>query len=202
VTARAIRVFAFACTALTVVGSLLAGEEAIDMESYFLLDDFADDRSAIDTEWKGFTDQVMGGVSDMTVVKVPDPKGPYLRMSGAVSLENNGGFIQLRLMLGRWNGGFDGRSFEGIRLKVRGEGEGYFIFLRTTTMVMPWQYFAAPVPVTDEWQVVDIPWTAFKPGDYGRLGRLRIRRLRSLALVAYGKEFDARVDLTEIGLYR
>jgi hypothetical protein len=196
------RVFVLALLVLIAGETRIAAEEAAEMEGYLLLDDFTGDRSAIDTEWKGFTDQVMGGVSDMSVVRAGDSDGPYLRMSGTVSLENNGGFIQVRLMLKRSIRGFDAGSFEGIRVEVRGEGDGYYIFLRTTGMILPWKYFAAPVPVKSEWQVVDIPWSAFKPGDYGRAGRLRIGRLRSLALVAYGKEFDAAIDLREIGLYR
>ena len=176
--------------------------EGDTVESYLLLDDFSEERSAIDTEWKGFTDRVMGGVSDMSVTRLPGPEGNFLSMQGKVSLENRGGFIQVRLMLKSSAKPFDGSEYKGIRVKVRGEGSGYYIFLRTTSMILPWKYFAAPVPVTGEWQYVDIPWTAFKPGDYGIAGKLRINRLRSLALVAYGKEFNAKIDLTEIGLYK
>jgi len=172
------------------------------MKDYLLLDDFADERSAINTEWRGFTDQVMGGVSTMAVVKVPGPEGRYLRMTGKVSLKNNGGFIQVRLMLRRSRLGFDARSYAGVRVTVRGHEEGYYLFLRTATMIFPWKYFAAPLSVTDEWRQVDTPWSAFKRGDYGRVGRLRVGALKSLALVAYGRELDARVELKEIGLYR
>lgn len=172
------------------------------MGSYFLLDDFSGEQSAIGTDWKGFTDQVMGGVSQMSVTRVPDDDGNMLRMRGKVSLENNGGFIQVRLMLKSFLNPFDASEYEGLRVKVRGSGSGYYIFLRTNTMILPWKYLAAPVPVTEDWQVVDIPWSAFEPGDYGRVGRLKVHRLKSLALVAYGKEFDAAIDLAEIGLYR
>lgn len=181
---------------------IFAAKGDTEVGSYLLLDDFSRELSAIDTEWKGFTDRVMGGVSDMTVAMMPGVDGNFLRMQGKVSLENNGGFIQVRLMLESSLKAFDGSEYKGIRVKVRGEGSGYYIFLRTNAMILPWKYFAAPVPVTTEWRQVDIPWTAFKPGDYGRAGRLRIDKLKSLALVAYGKEFDAMIDMTEIGLYK
>ena len=163
--------------------------------------DFTSEKSAVNTAWKGFTDQVMGGVSQMTVVRAADSDGPFIRMQGKVSLENNGGFIQVRLKLTSSGAPYDGRPFKGIRLLVRGEGSGYYIFLRTTYTLLPWKYYAAPIPVTSEWQTVDIPWEAFGSGDYGKMGKLKVNKLKSLALVAYGKEFDAKIDLKEIGLY-
>ena len=91
------------------------------------------------------------------IARIPDPDGPFLRMQGKVSLENNGGFIQVRLMLKSSLRPFDGSEYRGIRVKVRGDGSGYYIFLRTNSMILPWKYFAAPVPVTDEWREVNIP---------------------------------------------
>lgn len=172
-----------------------------DMETYLLLDDFSSERSAINTDWKGFTDQVMGGVSEMTIVRASGDSGPFIRMQGKVSLKNNGGFIQIRLKLTNSMAPFDGSGYKGIRLKVRGEGSGYYIFLRTTYTLLPWKYYAAPVQVSEEWQTVEIPWEAFGTGDYGKMSRLRVNKLKSLALVAYGKDFDAKIDLKEIGLY-
>ncbi len=172
------------------------------MDSYLLLDDFSTGRSAIGTKWEGFTDRVMGGVSDMSVTRMPGPEGTFLRMQGKVSLKNNGGFIQVRLMLKSGVKPFDGSVYKGIRVKVRGKGGGYYIFARTNSMILPWKYFAAPVPVTDEWRQVEIPWSAFGPGEYGIVGKFRENVLKSLALVAYGEEFDAMIDLAEIGLYR
>ena len=172
-----------------------------DMNSYLLLDDFGTDSSTLDTEWEGFTDRVMGGVSDMNILRVPEDDGFYVRMRGKVSLENNGGFIQIRLKLASSLAPFDGSRYQGIRITARGVGEGYYVFLRTSDTVFPWKYFAAPIPVSDDWQVVDIPWSAFRPGDYGRGGRFRINKLRSLAIVAYGREFDAEIDVKEIGMY-
>ena len=123
-------------------------------------------------------------------------------MQGKVSVENNGGFIQVRLDLPGSFSPFDGSGYKGIRLKARGAGTGYYIFARTTNTIFPWQYYSAPLEVSDEWQTVDIPWSTFKPGDYGVPLQFRERKLKSLALVAYGKEFYAMIDLAEIGLYK
>ena len=175
--------------------------EGAAMAEYLLIDDFTGETSKLGTEWKGFTDQVMGGISEISVVRIPDSEGPFIRMQGSVSLENNGGFIQISLKLEKPGLYFDGTSYRGVRVKVRGEGSGYYIFIRNSSTLFPWKYYAAPVPVTEEWQTVDIPWEAFEPGDYGRMGEFKVKRLRSVALVAYGKEFNANVDLKEIGFY-
>ena len=42
-------------------------------------------------DWRGITDQVMGGVSDLTIQHAD---GVFL-MSGNVSTDNNGGFVRL-----------------------------------------------------------------------------------------------------------
>lgn len=172
-----------------------------EKNGYLLLDDFSGERSVLNTEWEGFTDRVMGGVSEMSVTRVPDRAHPFIRMQGTVSLENNGGFVQIRLKLASSLSTFDASGYQGIRLSVRGEGESYYIFLRTANTLLPWKYYAASVSVSEDWQALEIPWSAFKGGDYGRVGRLRTDRLKSVALVAYGKAFDARIDMREIGLY-
>lgn len=172
------------------------------MADAVLVDDFTDEKSRLGTSWEGFTDGVMGGVSDMSVVRAADSQGDYVRMRGNVSTKNNGGFIQIRLKLSPGGRVYDGSSFEGIRLVVRGKGSGYYIFLRTANTVMPWKFFKAEIPVTEEWGVVEIPWTAFGSGDYGREMVLRTKKLKSVALVAYGKDFSAEVDLRELSFYR
>jgi len=178
-----------------------AAEEGRIMSDYLLLDDFSGQASVLNTEWEGFTDQVMGGVSEISVLRAEEKGEPFIRMQGDVSLRNNGGFIQIRLKLARSFGSFDGSEYQGIRLQVRGEGSGYYLFIRTTATTLPWKYYAAPVPVSPEWSEVLIPWSAFLPGDYGKLKPFQADKLKSLALAAYGREFRARIDLKEIGFY-
>ena len=169
---------------------------------YLLIDDFTRESSALGTEWEGFTDRVMGGVSEMRIGRIPGPDGPFIRMTGSVSLENNGGFVQIRLELAERGGVFDGSEYRGIRVRVRGKGDGYYIFLRTANTLLPWKFYKAPVPVSEEWAEVDIPWTGFESGDYGRSRVFSSSKLKSVALVAYGKAFEAEIDLAEIGFYR
>ena len=73
--------------------------------SSFLLDDFTSSRSKLGTAWQGYTDRVMGGLSDMTMAFESEGGLRHLTLAGEVSLKNNGGFIQAELRLAQ-----DGKS--------------------------------------------------------------------------------------------
>lgn len=168
---------------------------------YMLLDNFQSETALTGTAWEGFTDQVMGGVSELSVNRVSGADGAYLRMRGRASTENRGGFIQVRLKFNPGRRLFDAGGYRGIRLEVRGEDEGYYVFLRTSATLLPWKFYKASFSVSPEWRVVEIPWDAFGPGDYGFLRPLNVSRLKSLALVAYGRDFQANLEVREVGLY-
>ena len=144
----------------------------------------------------------MGGKSEMSTAIMQEDGRRFIRMSGDVSVKNNGGFIQTRLKLASGLGTFDASDYRGIRLRVRGEGTGYYIFLRTSSTVFPWLHYKAPINTGEGWTTVDIPWSEVEKGDFGSPGKFKPSKLKSLALVAYGRDFRAEVDLQEIGLYR
>jgi hypothetical protein len=167
-----------------------------------LIDDFSSDISALGTRWEGFTDRVMGGRSDMRVGIEHEDGYPYLSMTGNVSLANNGGFIQARLLLkADSRASFDASRYSGIRLTAKGRGDDYYIFLRTTGNMMPWSFFMARLAVTDSWQEISIPWQSFKKGDFGSFLSLNTSKLTSLAVVAYKKAFDAALDVRRVSFY-
>ena len=171
------------------------------MENYMVLDDFSGQKSSLGTSWEGFSDRVMGGVSDLQSRIASDGDTHYLAMSGHVSTKNNGGFIQVRLRVGSDLGPFNGSRFHGVRLIARGNGTGYFLHARIAGMVLPWKYFAAGIPLSSDWTSIDIPWSAFEPGDFGRMGKFRPSLLKSLAVVAAKGDFDALIEVREIGFY-
>lgn len=173
------------------------------MAEELLLDDFSDGNgvSAIGTEWQGFTDRVMGGRSDMDVRLLKEDDTFFLRMQGSVSLENNGGFIQVRLMLGEGRGSFDASEFNGIRIKYRTTPEGsYYLHMRTGQNRFPWAHFAAPLPNSPEWGEARIPWSAFE-GQLTPFSTPRLNKATSIAVVGAKEEFSARIDVREISLY-
>lgn len=165
-----------------------------------LLDDFSDGDaiSAIGTRWQFFTDGVMGGVSTGSAGITDTDGGKALRLAGTVSLENNGGFIQTALPLAQ-RGYADVSQFTGIRLRVKGNGERYYLHMRTDQTRLPWMYFAASFNATEQWQTIEIPFSDFR-FESGR-GTPNLKRVSRIAVVAAKKAFDAEVYVDRLEFY-
>lgn len=168
-----------------------------------LLDDFqSSSGSRYGPRWQGFTDRVMGGVSTMAAGIVETDDGNVLRMAGTVSLENNGGFLQVRLPLEREGTMLDASEFEGVAVTIRGTGPAFVIHLRTPRNNLPWNYYAADLPVEEQWRRVEVPFSQFQAeGMLFRAG-LDTSRLRSIAVVAAKKAGEVNVEIDRVELYR
>ena len=190
------------CFLLGLAFSGLAGGQVEEARSILLIDDFtrADGLSALGTEWQTFTDQVMGGVSRGSAAHDTLAESPCIRLQGRVSLDNNGGFIQVALPLRQGRQPLDASPFTGIRLTATGNGETYFIHLRTSDTRLPWQYYQAAFSTSGKWGEIDIPFSAFKAENLR--ARLDPSRLERLGVVAAKKEFVADVAIARIVLYR
>ena len=185
-------------------GKQPTGEAAkpTDQRSEMLIDDFAGkgQRSPLGAKWAFLTDKVMGGVSTGKMTIEEHEGQPTLHMTGAVSLKNNGGFIQTRLALHPRGRDFDARAFRGIQLRVKGNGETYAVHLRTRDTRFAWQYYGATFNTNGEWQNIELPFARFTtrsvPTPLNTMG------LRSVAIVAINKEFDADIRVDRIAFYR
>jgi len=165
-----------------------------------LLDDFSrsDGRSAFGTSWTGFTDRVMGGLSDLEVGYVDTGEGPALRMRGTVRLDNNGGFVQVRLPLIVDRQPLDASAFDRFVVEARGRPGPYYLHLRTPQTRRPWAYYRAALEIGEDWQRIEVPLSAFDGEAID--APLDLSRLLSVALVAYGKEFEADLVVRRISL--
>jgi hypothetical protein len=170
------------------LGGRAATAEAIRIE------EFAMDPA---TGWRFFTDSVMGGVSTGRVVFAEEDGRPHARMTGRVSTANRGGFIQMRLDLP--SPPPEGTS--GVRLVVRGNRERYFVHLRTTGTVLPWQYYQAGFETARDWAEVRLPFGAFRASGALLRSEPRPGSLASLAVVAYGRDHEAEIEVREAGFY-
>jgi hypothetical protein len=150
-----------------------------------------------ESRWRFFTDGVMGGVSTGRVEFMQEGGQPHARMSGRVSTANRGGFIQMQLDLPE--AAPEGST--GVRLLVRGNAQRYFVHLRTSGTLLPWQYYQAGFDVTARWTEVRLPFTAFAPSGAFLRAVPQARSLSSVAVVAYGRDHDALIDVREIGFY-
>jgi monofunctional biosynthetic peptidoglycan transglycosylase len=110
--------------------------------------------------WRSIDDVVMGGVSSSEMV-VEDGVAVF---HGDVSLENNGGFASVRSE----PRDHDFSAFDGLVLRVRGDGKRYKIRLRTTPAFDGPSYQATIQPAPDEWQEVRVPFSDFEPVFRGR----------------------------------
>ena len=149
------------------------------------------------TRWDYFSDQVMGGVSEGRVVFETVDNQPVLRLTGYVSTANQGGFIQARTELDAPLSD----TAQGIILTVRGNAQSYYLHLRTKWTVLPWQLYQAKFETSATWQEVRIPFEAFAP--YGKLLRqsFKISDVRSIAIVAFGRDHNADLSVRAIGVY-
>ena len=77
------------------------------------------------TQWQMLSDAVMGGVSAGRMSRTTLAQRPAIRMQGDVSLENNGGFIQIAIDLAPNGAACDAAGFTGIAIDVLGNGEEY-----------------------------------------------------------------------------
>ena len=148
-------------------------------------------------EWSYISDQVMGGVSRGQAQIMTADGRTYLHLTGNVSTANNGGFIQTRVALERR----PPAGAQGVVIRVRGNGERYFVHLRTTGTILPWQYYQAPFDTTASWQDIRIPFAAFKPS--GKLLRAtpRAQSVTSVGFVAFGHDYAADLSAEWVGLY-
>ena len=166
------------------------------MERDIMLDNFDADSMV---RWSYVSDQVMGGVSEGSAKMVTDRDNgdSYAHMVGSVSTANNGGFIQLRTSL---SAGVD-KNAAGVYIKARGNGQKYYIHLRTKGTMLPWQYYQGTFDVSDQWQVIRLPLDAFKAsGSWIRKSALP-KSIRSIGIVAYGRNHQADIQISEIGFY-
>ena len=149
------------------------------------------------SRWDYFSDQVMGGISEGRATFAQVDGQPVLRLTGKVSTANRGGFIQARAKL-------DAPlpvTAQGVILNVRGNDQTYFVHLRTSGTILPWQFYQASFDVSDTWQEVRIPFNEFTSS--GRLLRKTpsVSAVRSLAVAAFGRDHEADLTVRAIGFY-
>jgi hypothetical protein len=181
-----------------------AGEEdqlMNDSHSELLLSDFSGVEPYVlpAAGWRGFSDRVMGGVSDASLDKSTVDGKNCLRLTGTVTRESNGGFIQMAMYFGSRDAELDGSAYKGLEMLVYGNNENYNVHVRTADCgwydeSYRYTFFAKP-----EWQQLRIPWVDFKPN--GLDVPLDSRRVNRIAILGWMREFHADIALARIALY-
>lgn len=146
-------------------------------------------------KWRFIADTVMGGIS--TGGGGFDQSASALHLQGNVSTANNGGFIQIRTEL---NEGVE-PNFTGISLKVKGNGETYFVHLRNGASILPWQYYSAEFVANKNWTTIDIPFSAFKRSSSCMPKSYNPSSTKTVGLVAFGKDYKADLWVSNLSFY-
>jgi hypothetical protein len=164
-----------------------------------MLSNFQNGYMLPDAGWRGFSDRVMGGISNAELNAAQVAGKSCIRLSGNVTRESNGGFIQMALYFGRNYDEFNGAAYKGIDLLVYGNNEDYNLHVRTSDC--GWHdesyrltFFAAP-----EWQRLRVPWDAFEPNNVA--AALDPAKLQRIAILGWMREFEADVSLAEMSLF-
>ncbi|XP_078429247.1 NAD(P)-binding Rossmann-fold superfamily protein [Wolffia australiana] len=114
--------------------------------------------------WGSLDDVVMGGVSEGAFLVDPagdEHGGPTGIFKGSVSTANNGGFSSIRTK--NFSASEDVSAYDGLELRVKGDGRHYKLILRTRdgwdTLGYTWSFDT----LDGEWQTVKLPFSSLRP---------------------------------------
>jgi len=119
------------------------------------------DGDAAEPAWTPENDNVMGGVSKGSAVV----RDGVLAFTGSLSLENNGGFAQVRIQ----KLGYDLTGKKGIKLRVMGDGRTYQLRLATDARHRGSRIaYSVEFPTkADQWTEVEVRFADLKPSHHG-----------------------------------
>ncbi len=153
----------------------------------------------LNPQWEFIADTVMGGVSTGTVTQENFEGRDATVLRGEVSLDNNGGFVQMAFDLRKDGSDLDVSAWHGIAVTVWGNGETYDIRLRTAQLTRSWQSFRSEIISQPEWRTVRIPFAKFIVHRVDAV--FDPTCLRRIGVVAIGHEFNALAAVASIGFY-
>ncbi len=119
------------------------------------------DGDAAEPIWTAQNDNVMGGVSKGGAMV----SAGVLAFTGSLSLENNGGFAQVRIQ----DLGYDLSGKKGVKLRVMGDGRTYQFRLATDARHRGSRIaYSVEFPTTaDRWTEVEVRFADLKPSHHG-----------------------------------
>ena len=146
------------------------------------------------SSWRYIADDVMGGISSGKVEFINIDGKSNVLLTGNVSTENNGGFIQIRKELKDINLS----KADSIRIVARGNNEKYYIFLRTTGTILPWQYYSYEFNVKNEYNEFIMPIRDFKKSGMLLANQINPKKITSIGIVAYGRDHYVELYVKEL----
>lgn len=181
--------------------------------------------------WGALDDVVMGGVSRGSFF-IPTPQADqapqvdqasqtdregdrYAVFAGNVSTDNSGGFSSVRTQ--NFDPPFDFSGWQGMRLRVKGDGQRYKFIARNSAGWDSPAYIYGFDTVADEWIIVDIPFdemvATFRARSMPEAPAFDRQKVFSLQLMLSKFEYDRQLNpnfapgtfelaVSQIGVYR
>ena len=148
-------------------------------------------------QWVYLTDRVMGGISEGTAQFEDQGIDQVIRLSGEVSTANNGGFIQVRSPV-LWEAA---KEKTGIKLTIKGNGDQYILHIRSTDTRLPWHYYQHSFQASGAWSEISLPFEDFEKSSSLLRATLGQSKIKTIGIVAYGKDYSADVSVKRLEFY-
>lgn len=154
-------------------------------------------QESVPSPWVAISDQVMGGVSTAELRQGERHDSVCSCLTGRTRLENNGGFVQMKLEI-EPSGSY--ADYAGLFIELCGAAHDYNLNVKTTQLNKPWQSFRCTLAVQPQWTRFIVPYAHLLA--HRTDAELDPAKIRSVAVVAIGTAFDVDVCVRRFGFFR
>ena len=85
---------------------------------------------------------------------------------------------------------------------AKGNSQKYYIFLRTTGTILPWQYYASEFTVNENFNEFVLPIRDFEKSGFLLAKNINPTKITSIGIVAFGRDHEAELFVKEIGFIK
>lgn len=149
---------------------------------------------ALVSPWVVISDQVMGGVSTATVQQCERNGARCTCLTGRTRLDNNGGFVQMKLDVEA-----DCARFRGLFIELCGTAHEYNLHVKTSQLERPWQSFRCALQVSAQWTRFVVPFAQLHA--HRTAAEFAPAAIKSVAVVAIGSAFEVDVCVRRFGFF-
>ncbi|NJM87125.1 MAG: NAD(P)H-binding protein [Hydrococcus sp. RU_2_2] len=157
-----------------------------------ILFDFTNPSTDLKEIWGAVDDVVMGGVSESSIRFI----GNCAVFSGNVSVANNGGFASVRTR--NFNPPWDLSGFEGIELRVKGDGKRYKFLIRGEDKWDGMGYSYSFDTLENSWMTIRIPFgdliPVFRAKTIPDAGAFNLNKVYSMQLMLSKFEYNGELN--------
>ena len=93
------------------------------------------------------------------------------------------------------------KNISGVYLTVKGNGEKYFVHIRTKWTLLPWQYYQAEFDTSDDWRETRLSIGEFKGSSWLLPKNILGQDIRSIGIVAFGRDHVADISVRAVGFF-